>query len=252
MIQNKPCLEINAFGYPIGRNPIVLEFQKNKCLIDLHLFFEDFFSYRDRFYGNPEYERHTEIGESVFYQFSLVELAETFLGVFTPENFAGFLEKLLIRDESSQDLVEAVRGFEKNNKIAFPSGYGNRWYLLPFNLTKKELDEAIRSTIPKSYLPKKRHCRIFAYNNRDDVAVPKAKDFSRTEDFSRPIYATRRYRGKEQLGWLREHFLEMSPKIIMPLPTAGSVRELDFFAMIKEYPVDTNHLTLTRIRQKKI
>ncbi|MEE9525539.1 MAG: hypothetical protein V3V78_02930 [Candidatus Woesearchaeota archaeon] len=113
------CLEL--FNFQKRYNVIRFEFHKNKYVIDLDCFFQDFFDQRDNQLGKPrDYVRYETTGEVTTYHFKIEELIEAFLWNYSPNEFAGFLEENLTEDTmQSEVLVDLVRRTYKDYKIAF-------------------------------------------------------------------------------------------------------------------------------------
>jgi len=96
-------------------------FYRDRSPIDLSRFFSDFFRKRDNFLGKPEYDRQDEKDSSIWYNFTIEEFVETFLGTYVPKDFAGFLSQNLdMSQKTSRELVDAVSNADKNYRLAFP------------------------------------------------------------------------------------------------------------------------------------
>lgn len=227
-----------------------MEFFRNRALVDLHPFFEDFIRWHRVDYElqkkDPDFK---ERKKRVTYVFSLVGFYETFCGNFTPRQIGCFLEEHLEEDEMSAEFLSMLSLFETRYQVAIP------WYhhrnhdkertkvsLYPVNLATSDLDQLILANIPRHKLPKVWEPLEPGWYRgaRDDID---GNDVSR---FSHPIYANDGTKeGVFTQERLRISWLEKEPLTVMPW-IHGGIQSLDSWSLIKAYHLPTDHLTIVR------
>ncbi|MFO8016147.1 MAG: hypothetical protein R6U32_03515 [Candidatus Woesearchaeota archaeon] len=114
-IDNK-CIEAHRV---YGDELMEITLHRDDCIIDLHVLFEDFISYRDRLFGEEDFRRQ-EVSESkATYFLTFRNLAEAFLGRYRPDTFADFLENHMdMSDLQNEALVRRTRQAADHHGIA--------------------------------------------------------------------------------------------------------------------------------------
>lgn len=258
--EGTPCLEIVGFG-SLRKRSIDLKFYKELGIIDFHPFFSDFFGKRDERFGLEGAPRFKEEGNIVKYNFSITELAESFFGKFPPLEFASFLEKLLIGNDMSEDLIGEIKNFRDKYRMAFGTyvSSGNRYncvgriYFVPYNFPVGDMNGIIEMVIGEHNLPKDGNLRDDYYLNR----IKRRGYNTDSLSFSRPIFywgSHSRFSKKRLTSFkrLREYCLSLDKSVVFLFQGDNHINKLDLFEMIEHYHLDTTGLSIVRSGPEEI
>ena len=252
--ENSPCLEVVGFG-SLRKRSIDLKFYRELSIIDFHPFFSNFFEERDQRFGLEGAPRFIEEGNVIRYNFSITELAEAFFGKFPPLEFAGFLEKLLIKNDMSEDLIREINNFRDKYGIAFGTyvSSGNRYdcvgriYFIPYNFPTEYMNKIIEEIIGENKLPKNRKLRDEYYLEHIQRRGYNLDSYS----FSRPIFYWSSHSpfSKKRLTLfkrLKEYCLSLDKPIVFLFQGDNRINKLNLFEMIEHYNLDTTGLSIVR------
>jgi hypothetical protein len=227
---NDRCFRVRGV---YGNEEIELRYNKQKSIVDLDPFLRNIFSIRDRVFGvNPGLERRTIMEREIIYNFRIPELAEAFLGSYTPDELGDFFEAHLEDSLPSESLIYKIRNIEKDMRRVRLDYIDGVRYLSPIGLSMNDLKQIMHENLPKSYFSKTIHRRRSLQGHRPDE--PKELDGGI------PLVFRSRFEPV-----LRNRLLRQNPPIFFSI-TKLRLNLLDPFEMIKHYDLPTDHLIINR------